>query len=130
MSGRILLSFAAATCTILVAIGLCLASRADLAIREIAVIEDSEGDGERRVLIEYEIPDSLTAVLVIHAELRGQVAATAEDSQRIAEIEAAPVLLEWDASTVGWSFPWSTPDWTRWSRLCWRTPPRARRTSP
>lgn len=110
MLRKSLVLFLAAAGLLLAAGGECFALRAELAVRQMAVIDDSVDTGGERVLIEYEMPDSLASALIIHAELRGQVEMTFQGDQRIAELQAVPILTQWDAGTVAWSYPWLTPD--------------------
>jgi hypothetical protein len=91
--------------------GACGASamRAELQMKQYAVISDTTGSQGDVLLLEYDLPDSLAAARIIHAQLTGGIEAVVGGGRPAARVEALPLGHEWDEDTVTWTYPWTTP---------------------
>lgn len=89
--------------------GASLALQATLPVDQTAVITNPSVETEKRVLVQYEVPDFLSSSEILYAQLRGYVDATLDRQQMALKVEAVPVHTEWTAGNVSWTSPWNTP---------------------
>lgn len=89
--------------------GVSLALQTTLSVDQSAVITNPSVESEKRVLVQYEVPDFLSSSEILYAQLRAYVDATLDRQQAALEVEAVPVHTEWTAGNVSWTSPWNTP---------------------